>query len=36
LAKLAFGGNLLLGHSGLLGRQKPRVGFARNGLSYAV
>jgi hypothetical protein len=36
LAKLASGRDLLLGYSGLLGRQKPRVRFARNGLSQAV
>ena len=36
LAKLASGRDLLLGHSGLLGGQKPRVRFARNGLSQTV
>jgi hypothetical protein len=36
LAKLASGSDLLLGHSGLFGRQKTRVRFARHGLSQAV
>jgi len=36
LAKLASGRDLLLGHSGLLDRQKPRARFARHGLSQAV
>jgi hypothetical protein len=35
LAKLAPGYDLLLGHSGLLGRQKPRPRLAFHGLSQA-